>query len=114
VTVQEIDAAEAIRRVAAGSRLIDVRERGEWSEVHAPTALLLPMSELQERWAEISPDDDPAIIVCHSGYRSANVTAALEKAGIPAVSVAGGMVAWEAVGGAVVRDDASSEPRPEA
>jgi rhodanese-related sulfurtransferase len=115
--VQEIDVTEALRRVAAGSRLVDVREQHEWDAGHAPQAAFLPMSALQERWTEVAADDDdPAIIVCHSGYRSAQVADALERSGVPAVSLAGGMVAWAEAGGAGVTGDASapdadSEPR---
>lgn len=116
IEVQEIDVAEARRRLDEGSRLFDVREPGEWDEVHAPQATLVPMSELVSRWKEIDGGDEPAIIVCHSGGRSARVVAALEQSGVPAVSLAGGMVAWEQSGGPVVRavrDDAEGEPRHE-
>lgn len=98
----EITAAEAVDRVASGARLIDVREQDEWNGGHAPTAVLIPTSEIQSRWQEIAADDEPAIIVCHSGYRSAMVADALERAGVPAVSLAGGMVEWAAAGGPVV------------
>jgi len=108
--MQQIDVQEAMRRIAGGSRLIDVREQHEWDEGHAPDAVLLPMSVLQERWSEVAVDDDPAIVVCHSGHRSGMVADALERSGVPAVSLAGGMVAWAAAGGAVVRDAAGSEP----
>lgn len=105
----EVDLAEALRRVADGAPLIDVREQAEWDDVHAPQATLLPMSELQERWSEVPSDDEhPAVVVCHSGYRSAQVVAALERAGVPAVSLAGGMVAWEQGGEPVVGGGAAS------
>ncbi|GAA3338245.1 rhodanese-like domain-containing protein [Curtobacterium pusillum] len=110
--IQEIDVAEARRRIDEGSRLFDVREPGEWDEVHAPQATLVPMSELVARWKEIDGGDEPAIIVCHSGGRSARVVAALEQSGVPAVNLAGGMVAWERAGAPVVRD-AQGEPRHE-
>ncbi|KQO65267.1 hypothetical protein ASF23_01305 [Curtobacterium sp. Leaf261] len=113
-----MDITEALRRVAAGSRLIDVREQDEWDGGHAPEASFLPMSALQERWTEVdADDDDPAIIVCHSGRRSGIVAESLERSGVPAVSVAGGMVAWQAAGGAVVTGsatDAVGEPDSEA
>ncbi|PYY35041.1 rhodanese-like domain-containing protein [Curtobacterium sp. MCJR17_055] len=101
---QEVELADALQRIEDGAPLIDVREQSEWDEVHAPQATLLPMSELQARWAEVPADDEhPAVVVCHSGYRSAQVVAALERAGVPAVSLAGGMVAWEQSGAPVVR-----------
>lgn len=124
--IQDIDVAEARRRLDAGARLFDVREQGEWDEVHAPEATLVPMSELVARWKEIDGGDEPAIIVCHSGGRSARVVAALEQSGVPAVNLVGGMVAWEQSGAPVVRDgqsdagtatqagaDAQGEPRHE-
>ncbi|ROS73792.1 rhodanese-related sulfurtransferase [Curtobacterium sp. PhB130] len=107
--MEEITTEEALRRIAAGSRLYDVREQGEWDDVHAPQATLVPMSELSERWTEIQPTDEPAITVCHSGMRSARVVAALEQSGVPAVNLAGGMVAWEAAGAPVERADAQRE-----
>ncbi|WP_139195281.1 rhodanese-like domain-containing protein [Curtobacterium sp. MCBA15_001] len=101
--MEEITTDQALARIAAGARLYDVREQTEWDEVHAPQAILLPLSEFADRWTEIAPDDQPAIVVCHSGMRSARAVQALEQQGVPAVSLAGGMVAWEAQGGPVVR-----------
>lgn len=116
IEIQEIDVAEALRRLGDGARLYDVREQGEWDEVHAPQATLVPMSELVSRWTEIDGGDQPAIVVCHSGARSARVVAALEQSGVPAVNLTGGMVAWEQAGAEVVRAEdgsAQSEPRHE-
>ncbi|WP_144711986.1 rhodanese-like domain-containing protein [Curtobacterium pusillum] len=110
--IDEVDVAEALRRLGSGSRLFDVREQGEWDEVHAPQATLVPMSELVARWQEIDGGDQPAIVVCHSGARSARVVAALEQSGVSAVNLTGGMVAWEQAGAPVVRD-AQGEPRHE-
>lgn len=100
--MQEITTDEGLTRLAAGARLYDVREQGEWDDVHAPQATLVPLSEFTARWTEIEPTDEPAIIVCHSGMRSARVVQALEQSGVPAVNLAGGMVAWEAAGAPVV------------
>jgi rhodanese-related sulfurtransferase len=120
--IVDVDVAEARRRIEHGARLFDVREQGEWDEVHAPEATLVPMSELVARWKEIDGGDEPAIIVCHSGGRSARVVAALEQSGVPAVNLTGGMVAWEQAGAPVVRPgdgsgdhgaDAQGEPRHE-
>jgi hypothetical protein len=74
IEIQEIDVAEAQRRIDAGARLFDVREQGEWDEVHAPQATLVPMSEFVDRWQEIDGGDQPAIIVCHSGGRSSRIS----------------------------------------
>ena len=89
--------------VPADAPLLDVREPDEWAAGHAPTARLLPMSELIERIDEL-PDDDPLYVVCRSGGRSARVVAYLAAQGYPAVNVDGGMQAWSAQGRAVVAD----------
>ncbi|MCJ1714855.1 rhodanese-like domain-containing protein [Microbacterium sp. M1A1_1b] len=104
--MDQITTDQALARIAAGARLYDVREQHEWDEVHAPQATLVPTSEFAERWTEIESADQPAIVVCHSGMRSARVVQALEQQGVPAVNLSGGMVAWEAEGGPVVRPGA--------
>ena len=100
--VPAVPVQEAIAAAAAGEYLLDVREPREWDAVHAPSATLVPRSVLRERVREL-PEDGRILVICHSGARSAAVTEALLEAGYPAVNVAGGMVAWEAGGGPVVR-----------
>jgi rhodanese-related sulfurtransferase len=94
--------------VPADAPLLDVREPDEWTAGHAPTARLLPMSELIERIDEL-PDDDPLYVVCRSGGRSARVVAYLTGQGYPAVNVDGGMQAWSAQGREVVADAGTPE-----
>ena len=106
--VDEVDAADALSQVEAGTAtLIDVREQSEWDAGHSPLATLLPMSSLRDRLDEVS-DEDRILVLCHSGQRSARVAAALVDAGYDAASVAGGMIAWSAVGGQVVSSDGSA------
>jgi rhodanese-related sulfurtransferase len=100
----EIPAAEAIERVEAGEWLLDVREQDEWDRGHAEAAHLIPMSVIEQRVSEI-PEDVKLLVICHSGYRSWTVTKALVAAGYDAVSVAGGLDAWQSAGGVVVRDE---------
>lgn len=96
-----ITATEAAAQVRQGAYLLDVREQHEWIAGHAPEAVHIPMSELNERAAEIPPDST-VICVCHAGGRSARVTEALNHAGWTAVNLAGGMEAWQAGGHPVV------------
>ena len=97
----EVDVDEAIALVAAGTVLFDVREQNEWDSGHAPSARLIPLSELQQRVAEF-PEDTRFLVVCHSGGRSARATDFLVRDGFDAVNVAGGMMAWKAAGGEVI------------
>lgn len=77
--------------------LLDVREDDEWRAGHAPEAVHVPMSELLARLGEL-PAGRPLAVVCRSGHRSAQVTAYLVAHGVPARNVAGGMLAWQALG----------------
>ncbi|MDO7882045.1 rhodanese-like domain-containing protein [Salinibacterium soli] len=100
----EIDVDAAIAAVEKGAVLVDVREQHEWDSGHAPSAILLPLSEIGNRLDDV-PEGE-ILVICHSGMRSARVTAALLELGHEAVNVAGGMVAWQAAGGPVVTADA--------
>ena len=101
----EVSAARARELADAGSAwLLDVREPFEWEAGHAPGAHHIPLGELGERQHEL-PEDQQILVVCRSGHRSRMVTDALNDANYPAANVAGGMGAWEASGGPVLRDD---------
>jgi rhodanese-related sulfurtransferase len=97
----QIPAGEAIADVTMGAWLLDVREPDEWARGHAPEAHLIPMAEIMGRIDEI-PSAGEIVVICHSGFRSWQVTKALVEAGYDAVNVAGGMEAWQSAGGVVV------------
>jgi rhodanese-related sulfurtransferase len=99
----QIPAEDAIALVADSGWMLDVREQDEWNRGHAPDAHLIPMGSLMDRIDEV-PDDARIVVICHSGYRSWQVTKALVDAGYDAVNVAGGMEAWQSAGGVVVTD----------
>jgi rhodanese-related sulfurtransferase len=101
-----MDVTEAIVLVENGTVLLDVREQDEWNAGHAPSAVLLPMSEIQSRLAEI-PENQPILVICHSGMRSQRVTDFLLAEGYDATNVSGGMVAWQAAGAPVVTSPAA-------
>ncbi|MFD3444863.1 rhodanese-like domain-containing protein [Microbacteriaceae bacterium 4G12] len=106
-SVPGINPAEAIARTASGAWLLDVRENDEWEAGHSAAAHFLPMSQLQERVDEV-PSDVPVLVICRSGARSAAVTGALRQAGYDATNVTGGMQAWRAAGGDVLKSDGAA------
>lgn len=76
--------------------LIDVREPVEWEIVHIDGAELVPQSSINsgEGLAKL-PQDRMPVLYCKTGVRSAEVLAAVKKAGFPdAVHLQGGIVAW--------------------
>lgn len=85
---------EANERLKTGAILVDVREQEEFDEVHAKGALLVPLSELESRYKELSPEQD-IILICRSGARSARALEFLESQGFKQLTnLAGGTLAW--------------------
>ena len=75
-----------------GAALYDVREPGEYTQGHLPGAINIPLSELQGREGEIQT---PAVIVCLSGGRSAQVASYLAAQGRTGVmTLSGGTLGW--------------------
>ena len=101
--MSSITADEAIVLTENSGWLLDVREQDEWDRGHAPSAHLVPLSELPSRIAEI-PTDQPVRVVCLAGSRSLRAASALVDAGVDAVNVTGGMLAWVSAGGPVVSE----------
>lgn len=96
-TAVEVTPQAAADLLTAGAVAIDVREPDEWSAGHIPDSLLIPMSQVEARVAEI-PREVVALIVCRTGGRSNAVAQLLSALGINAVNLAGGLHAWEQEG----------------
>jgi len=103
---QGVDVKQAQVMVSQGALLLDVREAGEYAEVHALHATLIPLGQLNSRMTEIaSYKDKPIVVICRSGGRSAKAVGLLQEAGYSKVSnVAGGTRAWEQAGLDVIRN----------
>ena len=76
--------------------LLDCREQDEWDYCHIDGAMLIPMSDLQSRVAELESFRASQIIVyCHHGVRSLRVAMWLQQQGFQqAASMAGGIEEW--------------------
>lgn len=92
--IEDVSPQEGLARVQAGALLIDVREPGEYQEVHAEGAQLIPLSEFEARYTEI-PQDRELVMICRSGARSARAGSYLLQNGYSnVVNLAGGTMAW--------------------
>lgn len=71
MAIQELTPAEASQRLEQTNdyQLIDVREEDEFAAVHAEKAINIPLSQLTERYGEISAERQ-TILICRSGARS--------------------------------------------
>lgn len=97
MSIEEISVDELAERLAAGARLIDVREPGEYEEVRVPGALLVPLGTVPDQLGAFR-GDGPAYVICRSGGRSLKACEFAAAQGIEAVNVAGGTLAWVASG----------------
>lgn len=96
----EIDCVSAQHVIGRQScLLLDCREQSEYDIARIDGATLLPMSEFQERIAELEPHRDRHVIVyCHHGVRSLHVAHWLRQQGFSKVqSMTGGIDAWSQV-----------------
>ncbi|HLU13114.1 MAG TPA: molybdopterin-synthase adenylyltransferase MoeB [Arenimonas sp.] len=98
--IEEISPAEALRRMARGSRLVDVREPGEHAMGLPEGALPLPRAALEAEPERLTPDREAELLlICGSGRRSLLAAEALRAKGYRRLcSVAGGYQRWCAEG----------------
>lgn len=89
LTVQQVAALD-------GATIVDVREPDEVAAMSVPGAVTMPMSTLMDHLDELP--EGTLHILCHSGGRSARVTAYLDEHGYDAINVDGGITAWHAAG----------------
>lgn len=88
--------------------IIDVREPAEYQKGHIPAAILLPRGMLEFEIHRLieqalddrisAPEDQPILLYCGTGGRSALAAETMASMGYRNVrSMAGGIVAWAAV-----------------
>ena len=75
--------------------VLDVRAKSEWEENRIQGSVNVPLSQLEERVAEIDRDR-PVVVHCATGYRSSIASSILEKNGFANIAdLVGGISAWE-------------------
>src|SRR5262245_13748081 len=94
--MSEITPQELKKRLDAGSGpvLLDVRQDWETKLCRLPNAVHIPIEEIELRVEELNPDD-PIVVYCHAGVRSAAVAEFLRSLGFKDVrNLAGGLDLW--------------------
>ncbi|NOK86176.1 MAG: phage shock protein E [Chloroflexi bacterium AL-W] len=82
--------------------LLDVRTPPEFYEGYISGALNIPLQELPNRLSEL-PQDQPIVIYCRSGNRSAEAWRILRNAGYRLIYDMGGIIDWTSQGFPVER-----------
>lgn len=99
--IPEIPVREAQERLdhpTAAPAFIDVREPDEFAEGHAAGTVNIPLSQLQQRVAEV-PRDREVLLICHLGGRSMQAAKWLRTQGVEqVVNIDGGTDAWQRAG----------------
>jgi rhodanese-related sulfurtransferase len=107
-TVDRID-SNRLRELRAEDpdvRILDVRSGGEFETVHIPGSYNVPLDTLREHVRDLASVEHPVVLVCQSGGRATQAHEKLTEAGKDAMLVLdGGIAAWDASSGDVVRGD---------
>ncbi len=96
---KNIDARTAARMQEEGALLVDIRENGEYAQMHIPNSHHHPLSRLE--LGELPLGKDQAVVfLCAGGNRTAMNAARLgaKANGAPAYIMQGGISAWHQSG----------------
>jgi len=88
-----VDELKAWRDGGQRHVLLDVREPSELAICAIDGSLRIPMGEVGEK-LDLLPKDEPIIVHCKMGGRSAQITAQLRARGYDARNLTGGILAW--------------------
>jgi rhodanese-related sulfurtransferase len=90
-------------------RILDVRSGGEFDGVHIPGSYNVPLDTLAEHARDLAELEHPVVLVCKSGARADQAHGKLTGAGKQRLHLLdGGLDAWLASGGDVVRAASST------
>jgi rhodanese-related sulfurtransferase len=104
-TIKECSVTDARDCAGSDTLLIDIREPAEFERGHIPGAVLLPrgllefevhgLVERHRKNSELAPEDQPIVLYCGTGGRSALAAETMARLGYRNVrSMSGGLVAW--------------------
>ena len=97
--VEEMDIASvAVAMHDSTIQIVDCRTEREWKSGHLDGARLIPLGSLGGRLNTLAKDQ-PVVVVCKSGHRSAIAARQLARSGFTDVkSMKGGVDAWKRAG----------------
>ncbi len=80
------------------AQVVDICDKAEYDAGHLPQAKHIPLADLEAKLAStVKNKNNPLVLVCASGVRSAKAQAIAQKLGYEkAFSLQGGVAAWKA------------------
>ncbi len=103
---EKVPVEKAEKLIADEVTLIDARTRKEWDEgrLEGAERIEIAAEDFDEKAVADLDRDEPVLVYCHSGGRSAKAAERLEKLGFKKVyDLKGGILAWKAAGKKVVK-----------
>jgi thioredoxin len=97
---------ELVQLMKAGRvSVVDTREAPVFNRAHLPTAINLPLEEIETRLAELHMLPATPVLYCRAGDRTKELAAKLAEQGLPVAFLEGGVLGWEAAGQKLERPD---------
>jgi rhodanese-related sulfurtransferase len=96
--IKEVNTVEALELINHKNALVlDVREDAEFKSGHLINAKWIPLGRLADRIGEVEKyRNQPIVVVCRSGMRSASACSTLGKQGFTqAYNLSGGVMGWQ-------------------
>ena len=92
--------------------LIDLRERADYEQGHISGAINVPSADFKERLASLKlPKIDPVVLYSADDARARDATRLLYESGYQgALTLKGGIAAWQSAGQAVTKPQATAKP----
>lgn len=85
--------------------LVDTRDAPVYARAHLPSAVNMPIAELQTRLAELHMLPAVPVLYCRSGEQTKDLSATLAEQGVDVAFLEGGVLGWEASGLPMERPD---------
>ena len=99
--MREIEASQLAEKIAAGFKVVDIREVDEYTDGHIPGAIHVPLQTVPDNLESFRSDQD-VFVVCQVGGRSGKACQYLIDQGVTnVVNVAGGTSGWILLGNGV-------------
>jgi thioredoxin 1/putative thioredoxin len=90
---------ELAQLVAAGAAVpIDTRDASAFARAHLPSAVHMPLEELETRLAELHMLAGQPVLYCRSGDKTKELSEKLAEQGLPIAFLDGGLLGWESEG----------------
>jgi len=84
---------------------VDTREAAVYRRAHLPSAVSIPIEELQGRLAELHMLPGAPVLYCRSGDKTKELAEKLANEGMPVAFLEGGLLGWESAGLELERPD---------